>query len=55
MSWRKGKLNFIVTKNEDFIRKHKLATYVCKSLNLLNKKHRILVFQAILYGNYYSN
>jgi len=55
MSWRKEKLNLIITRNEDFAQKHRLATKVCKKLNLLNKDHRITVFQAILYGKDYDN
>lgn len=49
MSWRKDQLNLIVTKNPGFARRHKLATQVCKELNLMNKADRIRLFQAILY------
>ncbi len=49
MSWRKDQLNLIVTKNPGFARRHKLATQVCKELNLMNKPDRIRLFQAILY------
>jgi hypothetical protein len=51
-SWRSrnGMINLIVTSNQEFAAKHKLATAVCKRLNLMDKKHRILLFQAILYG-----
>lgn len=49
-SWRKGEVNLIVTPDAEFARKHRLATHVCKKLNLLNKEDRVLVFQAILYG-----
>jgi hypothetical protein len=50
-SWRKDDINLIVTTNAEFAQKHRLATYVCKTLNLLRKADRVLVFQAILYGN----
>lgn len=50
VSLRNGTMNFIVTDNEEFFDKFMLATFVCKSLNVLEKQHRITVFQAILYG-----
>lgn len=43
-------INYIVTKNYAFAENHKIATEVCKSLNVLDKKMRLIVFQAILYG-----
>lgn len=43
-------LNFIVTKNETFVIKHKVATALCKKLNLMKKADRIDVFQAVLYA-----
>lgn len=51
MSWRKDMLNLIVSKNPDFVAKHKLATALCKRFNLLRKSDRIALFQAILYSN----
>lgn len=48
-SLRKGNVNYIVTKNKEFANKHILATEVCKKLNLMDKKDRILLFKAILY------
>lgn len=51
MSFRRDDVNLIVTGNEKFANQHRLATYVCKRLNILNKLHRITVFQALLYGN----
>ena len=50
MSWRQGDVNLIVTSNPEFVAKHKVATALCKRLNLMDKKQRISVFQAILYG-----
>lgn len=49
-SLRQGEVNLIITENEEFYDKFMLATHVCKSLNVLDKQHRIIVFQAILYG-----
>ena len=51
MSWRKDDLNLIVTCNSTFAQKHKIASALCKKLNVMNKAHRIAIFQAILYGN----
>lgn len=52
VSWRKGDINLIVTEHEEFFNKHKIAGYVCKRLNLTDKKDRILVYHAILYGEF---
>ena len=46
--------NFIVTKSGEFFARHRLATAICKALNLQNKAHRIILFQAILYGTFYT-
>lgn len=51
MSWRFDHLNLIVTANTEFARRHRAATRVCKALNILDKPHRIAIFQGILYGD----
>lgn len=51
MSWRRGDVNLIVTADVDFAAKHRVATALCKRLNLMNKPDRIAVFQAVLYAN----
>lgn len=51
MSWRKGEVNLIVTSNGDFAAKHRVATALCKRLNLLDKQDRIAVFKAVLYAS----
>jgi hypothetical protein len=51
-TYRKGVVNLICTDNVDFYFAFVGATRVCKELNLLNKKDRVTVFQAILYKNY---
>jgi len=43
-------LNIIATRSKVFADRFLLATYVCKYLNVLVKEHRIVIFQAILYG-----
>jgi len=48
-SYRRGDLNLIITEDEDFAASHNAATHVCKTLNLLEKTQRIMVFQACLY------
>lgn len=53
MSFRKGDMNLIVTASLDFARRHRAATHVCKRLNLLEKKDRVALFQAVLYGERY--
>lgn len=50
-SWRRDDLNFIITSDKEFARRHRAATYVCKRLNLMHKPDRIALFQAVLYGN----
>lgn len=51
MSWRRDDVNLIVTANVGFAARHRVATGICRRLNLLDKQDRIAVFQAILYGN----
>lgn len=48
-SWRKGDINLIATKDQQFFSKFLFATKIAKELNLLNKKDRITLFQAVLY------
>ena len=51
MSWRgDGNINLIVTADSVFADKHRTATALCKRLNLLDKRDRISLFQAVLYG-----
>lgn len=51
-SWRLRKLNLIVTESKAFAKKHECATNVCRKLNLLKKEDRIMVYKAILYGEF---
>lgn len=46
-----GELNLIVTFDPEFYRRFMAATQVSKSLNLLDKSERVMLFQAVLYGN----
>jgi hypothetical protein len=53
-SLRNGRHNLIVTNRKEFYDRFVLATHVCKTLNVLDKQDRIVVFQAILYGKEYG-
>lgn len=44
-------INLIVTSHQWFAERHKLATFVCRRLNVMNKEHRKTIFQAVLYAN----
>jgi hypothetical protein len=46
--------NLIITSDDNFYRRFIAATHVCKKLNLLNKRDRISLFQAVLYGVCYD-
>jgi len=54
MSWRSttepDEINVILTSSEYFHSRHKIATAICKRLNVQNKSDRIFIFQGILYG-----
>jgi hypothetical protein len=44
-------VNVIVTNNKRFHRKFLIATKIAKELNIQEKYHRVVLFQAILYDN----
>lgn len=50
-SWKKGDLNLIFTADEGWFDRMLLATKTCMALNEPDKAKRIIVFQAIVYGN----
>lgn len=52
-SWRLGTVNLLITDKPEWASKHRVATALCKRLNLLNKEDRIALFQAVLYGAQY--
>jgi hypothetical protein len=54
VSLRQGPTNLIITDRKEFFDKFMLATHVCKTLNVLDKQDRIVVFQAILYEKEYG-
>jgi hypothetical protein len=49
-SLRYNNINVIVTSSKRYQKKFLLATSIAKELNLLEKYHRVVLFQAILYG-----
>jgi hypothetical protein len=52
-SWTFEELNLIITDSLEFYDKHQIATHVCKTMNIMVKEHRVMIFQAILYGMTY--
>ena len=54
VSLKKGNDNIILTGCPEFAKRFMAATFVAKSLNLLNKSARIRLFQAVLYGNQWN-
>lgn len=50
-SLRKDKYNIILTPEYEMFRKFLAATSVAKKFNLLDKRDRVILFQAVLYGN----
>lgn len=52
ISYRQGDTNLIVTPDAKFYNKFMAATRTAKALNLMSKKDRVTLFQAILYEAY---
>lgn len=50
-SFTLGDLNLIITFDPEFYRRFLAATGIAKHLNLLDKDDRVMLFQAVLYGN----
>lgn len=50
VSFRKDRFNLIITTSMDFCQKFALATKISKSLNILNKVDRIILFTGIISG-----
>jgi hypothetical protein len=49
-SWRRGRVNLIVTEKPQFYVRFVLATALAKALSLQAKQARINLFKAVLYG-----
>lgn len=54
LSLRRGDVNLIVVDKEESWRRFLAATHVAKRLNLLEKSDRIALFEAVRYGNQWS-
>ncbi len=52
--WKRRDIDILLTKNITWHKRHVSATHVCKKLNILYKPHRIMLFQAVLYGNIWN-
>lgn len=50
-SFRLGNVNLLVSMNAAWCERHRVATHICQQLDILHKPNRIMVFQAVLYGN----
>jgi hypothetical protein len=42
-----GDVNYLITDSEFFFERFLTATHICKTLNLLNKADRVMVFEAV--------
>jgi hypothetical protein len=51
-SLRLGDVNYIVTENPFFFDRFLTATHICKTLNVMEKQHRILIFHAVFGESY---
>ena len=53
-SVRLGDLNYIVTESAFFFDRFLTATHICKTMNVMDKQHRILIFHGV-FGDSYLN
>lgn len=53
-SLRFGDLNYIVTQSAFFFDRFMTATHICKTLNVMDKKQRILIFSGV-FGDSHLN
>lgn len=53
-SWRKGRVNLLVTSDQVWADRHRAATMLCRRLNLMDKADRIALFRAVLYSEFCS-
>lgn len=49
-SWRRGDINLVVTHDTESFEKYKIATHICKKLNVRSKPDRIMVYDAVILG-----
>jgi len=53
-SLRLGDVNYIITESAFFFDRFLTATHICKTLNVMDKKQRILVFEGVFGDSYLS-
>lgn len=51
-SLRLGDVNYIVTESAFFFDRFLTATHICKTMNVMDKQHRILIFHAVFGESY---
>ena len=51
-SFIRGTLNLIITTNINFFSKFHLATKICTTMNVLSKRDRVMIFEALIHGTY---
>ncbi len=54
-AYRKGKINYILTWDDDYHRRFLEASSLAKRFNLLNKADRVDLFNLALYGTYVTS
>jgi hypothetical protein len=50
-----GDVNYLITDSEFFFERFLTATHICKTLNLLNKDDRVMVFEAVRGASLHKN
>lgn len=53
-SLRLGDINYIITESAFFFDRFLTATHICKTMNVMDKQHRILIFHGV-FGDSYLN
>lgn len=53
-SLRLGDVNYIITESAFFFDRFMTATHICKTMNVMDKQHRILIFHGV-FGDSYLN
>ena len=53
-SLRFGDINYIITESAFFFDRFLTATHICKTMNVMDKQHRILIFHGV-FGDSYLN
>lgn len=46
-AWRKGVINVVTTANRTLYDRNAVATHICKRYNVLQKYHRVLIYEVV--------